>query len=329
MDITKDTKIAVLCGGISSEREISLRSGRNCYDALKRLGYKNSELADIQSAKDLFLLSEKNIEIAFLTTHGTYGEDGAIQGILEWLNIPYTGSSILGSAICMDKWLTKQIATNLGIINPKAFLLSKSNLNDNNLQDIWKDLSKNNNAVFLKPRDDGSSVNTFKIKDFNELLEKIKKINLNHSDYIIEEYIEGRELTSSIIEINNNLKVLPILELIPKGEFYDYHAKYTKGMTEFVLPANLKKETKEKIEEISTTIYASADCSSFGRVDFMLDKTEKPYLLEINSLPGMTDTSDLPAQAKCAGIEYDELVEIILKTARLHKIHLKILNTIK
>lgn len=329
MDITKDTKIAVICGGISSEREISLRSGRNCYDALKRLGYKNSELVDIQSPKDLFSLSDKNIRIAFLITHGTYGEDGAIQGILEWLNIPYTGSSILGSAISMDKWLTKQIATNIGIINPKGYLISKSNLNNKNLQDIWKDLSKKSNAIFLKPRDDGSSVNIFKIKDFNELLEKIKRINLNHSDYIIEECIDGRELTSSIIEINNNLKVLPILELKPKNEFYDYHAKYTKGMTEFVLPADLRKETKEKIEEISITIFTSVGCSSFGRVDFMLDKNDNPYLLEINSLPGMTDTSDLPAQAKCAGIEYDELVEIILKTAKLHKIHPKILNAIR
>lgn len=320
MAITKETKIAVLCGGISSEREISLRSGENCFNALQRLGYKNAKLINIKSIDDLFDLKNK-IQIAFLTTHGKFGEDGTIQGILEWLRIPYTGSSVLASAIAMDKWLTKQIAKLNNILIPEAFLLTNKNKNEINIEieNIWNKLSSNNKAVFLKPKDDGSSVNTYKIKSCNELKEKINSIDLNNSDYLIEEFISGREITVSIIEINHHLKVLPVLELKPKNEFYDYHAKYTKGMTEFILPAEIEKNSLKIIENNSIKIFTAVGCSSFGRIDYILDNNNNAYLLEINSLPGMTDTSDLPAQAKAEGISYDNLVEIILKTARLYK----------
>jgi len=318
MDITKETKIAVLSGGISNEREISLRSGTNCSSALKRLGYKNTLFVDLKQLEDLIELKQKNIELAFLTTHGRFGEDGALQGVLEWLKIPYTGSSVLASAISMDKWLTKQTAKTLDISLPKAYLLTKVNLKTLELKKIWDELSKKNNAVFLKPRNDGSSVNTFKIKSLLELQEKAKNIDLNASDYLIEEFIAGREITMSLIELNNDFKVLPALEIKPKKEFYDYEAKYTKGMTEFILPAKLEKGCLDLLTANTKRIFTEVGCSSFGRVDYMLDNNNTPYMLEINSLPGMTDTSDLPAQASSAGINYDELVEIILKTAKLH-----------
>ena len=318
MEINKKAKIAVLCGGKSSEREISLRSGTNCFNALQRLGY-NSILVDVKTIEDLINLKNKNIEIAFLVTHGKFGEDGAIQGILEWLNIPYTGSSVLGSALSMDKWLTKQIAQNNKITTPNSFLLTKNNKNVSYIKTAWKELSKKNKAVFLKPKDEGSSVNTFKINSLPELEDKISKVDLTSSDFLIEEYISGREITVSIIEVSDELKILPILELKPKNNFYDYHAKYTKGMTEFILPANLDKNTEAKIAEISKTIFSLIGCSSFGRVDYIIDEKNTPYLLEVNSLPGMTDTSDLPAQAACVGIKYDEVVEMVLKTARLYK----------
>lgn len=319
MSITKESNIAVLCGGISSEREISLRSGKNCFEALLKLGYKNTTIIDIKSVENLFSLKNKDTDVAFLITHGKFGEDGVFQSILELLKIPYTGSSVLGSAISMDKWITKLICKSNNILNPKAILITKNNLKSINLKTAWEDLSVKNNAVFLKPKDDGSSVNTFKIKSLNELQEKINLINLAESDYLIEEHIAGRELTVGIIETPSGLKVLPILELKPKNEFYDYHAKYTKGMTEFILPAKIIPDAQKKIEENTINIFTLTSCSSFGRVDYILDKDNNPYLLEINSLPGMTDTSDLPAQAACAGISFNELVEIILKSARLHK----------
>lgn len=317
MEVNKETKIGVVCGGISSEREISLRSGKNCFNALLRLNY-NVHFIDIKETKDIFNLKENKIEVAFLLTHGKFGEDGAIQGILEWLRIPYTGSSVTASAICMDKWLTKQIAKTSGIATPNAILIKKDNYKDLNIDDTWNSLSKKCGALFVKPKDDGSSVNTYKVKRCDELRERIKKINLNESDYMLEEFVAGREITVSIIEINNHLKVLPTLELKPKNEFYDYHAKYTKGMTEFILPAKIEQSSLQKIENNSIKIFSETGCSSFGRIDYILDSNNEAYLLEINSLPGMTDTSDLPAQALASGIKYDELVEIILKTARLH-----------
>lgn len=319
MPLTKDSKIAVICGGISNEREISLRSGNNCFAALQKLGYKNVEMIDVKSFSNLSSLKDKKLEAALLVTHGTFGEDGALQGVLEWLKIPYTGSSILASSISMDKWITKQIAKSIGIKTAKSYLITIKNKDSLNLEEIWEELSKSNKAVFLKPKSDGSSVNTFKIKNLDELAKKIQKINLADSDYLLEEYIAGRELTVSIIDVNNTLKVLPILELKPKNEFYDYEAKYTKGMTEFILPAKLNENTLKKLEIDSLKIFTEIGCSSSARVDFILDANENPYMLELNSLPGMTDTSDLPAQAKAIGIEYEELVEIILKSAKLHK----------
>ena len=167
MDITKESKVGVICGGISSEREISLRSGKNCFDALIRKGYFNSQLIDIKSVEDIFSLNKK-IDVAFLITHGKYGEDGCIQGIFEWLQIPYTGSSPLASALSMDKWITKLLAKNLNIPTANACKLDK-----NNLTEAWETLSKKSSAIFLKPTDDGSSVNTFKIKSLKELEERV------------------------------------------------------------------------------------------------------------------------------------------------------------
>ena len=316
MEINKKSKIGVLCGGISSEREISLRSGTNCTNALLKSGYINTVQIDVKSTKDLISLKDK-IEVAFLVTHGRFGEDGSIQGILDWLRIPYTGSSVLASAISMDKWLTKKIADHSNSKTPKGILCTKKTTTAN-LKNAWESLAENG-AVFLKPRDDGSSVNTFKIKSFKELKDSIKRIDLNTSDYLIEEFIPGRELTASIIETDNELRFLPILELKPKNEFYDYEAKYKKGMTEFILPARIDKKIHDLIKANSIKLFTDIGCSSFGRVDYILDKDNNPYLLEVNSLPGMTDTSDLPAQAKEAGISYEELVETVLKSAKLHK----------
>lgn len=314
MDIKQESKIGVICGGISSEREISLRSGKNCFDALLRKGYLNSQLIDIKSVEDIFNLNKK-IDVAFLITHGKYGEDGCIQGIFEWLQIPYTGSSPLASALSMDKWVTKQLAKNLNILIPSAYKIDK-----NNLSKSWGILSKKNGAIFLKPINDGSSVNTFKIKSLKDLKEKINILDLNNCNYIIEEFIKGREITTSIVETKDSLLFLPILELKPKNEFYDYEAKYTHGLTEFILPAKINSDIEKAIKDNSIKIFQEIGCSGFARVDYILEESGKAYLLEVNSLPGMTDISDLPAQAKCAGIEYDNLVEMILKTAKLHNV---------
>ena len=317
MIIDKNLKIGVLCGGISSEREISLRSGKNCFDALVRKGYLNTVLIDIKSVSDIQNLKGK-IDVAFLITHGKYGEDGYFQSILDSQSIPYTGSSSHASATAMDKWQTKQLAKEIHIPTPNAFVLNNNLKTKSNFKIIWDELSAKNKAVFLKPVSDGSSVNTYKIKSSNELEEKVNSLDLKQANYLLEEYIAGREITVSIIESDGKLKALPILELKPKNEFYDYEAKYTKGLTEFVLPAKIQEDLKLTIEEHSKNIFSKIGLSGFARVDYILSDEGTAYLLEVNSLPGMTDTSDLPAQAAYAGIKYDDLVEIILQTARLH-----------
>lgn len=316
MSLTKKSKIAVLCGGLSSERDVSLRSGKNCFEALIRKGYENSVLVDVKSIDDLYGL-KGSFDLAFLTTHGKYGEDGCIQGVLEWLKIPYTGSSVLTCALAMDKFLTKKIANSIGILTAKSELITRENIKYLNLEKLWDEFSKKHGAVFLKPNDEGSSVNTFKIKSLVDLKEKIASVDLTSSNYILEEFILGREITMSVIEKGVcDLQILPALELRPKNEFYDYEAKYTKGMTEFILPADISEDIKNRLESDTLKIFNAIKARSFGRVDFILENDKNPYLLEVNLLPGMTDTSDLPAQAKCAGIEYDDAVEMVLKSVR-------------
>lgn len=321
--INKKTRIGVLYGGLSTEREVSLRSGKNCHAALQRLGYENAELIDVD--KDLAIaLKDKQTEIAFLCLHGRYGEDGTVQGLLELLRIPYTGSGVLGSALAMSKTLTKRVLKAEGLPYPETIIVTAADLKDreallSNLPPL---------PVMLKPLKEGSSVGVEKATTEEELFASLEKIIEEFKGALVERYITGQEITVGVIEelsVGNgggmHAVALPILELRPKSKagFYDYEAKYTKGMTEFILPAELSDETTELAKELAVKTFRALDCSGYGRVDMMVDKDGKPYILELNSLPGMTDTSDLPAMADTAGITYDQLVEKILMSAGLDK----------
>ena len=315
--INKNAIIAVLGGGLSSEREVSLRSSQNCLNALKNLGYNNSLFIDVN--RDLAqVLKDKKIEYAFLALHGQFGEDGIIQGVLELMQIPYTGTGILGSAIAMNKLATKQILTSQNILNAKYIIVNNDNLA--NLEHTIQAL--NTNTYMLKPISAGSSVDTYKVNDLTSLKTYSKKIINEYGSVLIEEYITGTEITLGVIEkASNNLFVLPILELRPKSKagFYDYEAKYTHGMIDFILPAQINDETKTKATVIAKSVFKAIYCKSYARIDMIIDQNNNPFVLEVNTLPGMTDTSDLPAMAKTAGISYDKLVEMILNTASLNK----------
>lgn len=329
MSIEKN--IVVICGGLSEEREVSLRSGANVHSALQRLGYTNAELFDFKDYNGLSVLIEKKrqgkFDQAFLLTHGTYGEDGCIQGFLELLGVPYTGSNVETSAICMNKTRTKEVlsAHNLPIL--KTYLAKEA-------YDDKTDLD-NDTEIILKPSVGGSSVGITKFNnkaEFKNFIDSNTTVKNEIEKYFLEKFIRGTEVTTSIIEAglemiieNKNhcktlskdgkaLVSLPILELRPKNEFYDYEAKYTKGMTEFVLPAEISNELEEAIHTYALEAFYQLDCKGAARVDFIIDgKTNKPFILEVNTLPGMTDTSDLPAQAKSAGISYDEVVRLIIE----------------
>lgn len=306
----KDAKIAVLCGGMSSEREVSLRSGKNCLGALHRLGYKNAEIVDVSPnvMNDL-----KGFEYAYNTLHGKYGEDGCIQGVLEIMKIPYTGCGVMASAICMNKEYTKKVlSTNKNIPLIKSAFVRKG-------EDLMKAVEGLQYPLITKPVSEGSSFGMTKVNKPEELQAAYEEAIKYNDDVLIEEFIDGFFITVGVLEKDGKAFATEILEIRTKTEWYDFDAKYTKGLSEFIVPATgLSKEATELTKKIAVEAHETAGCSGVSRVDFMV-KDDKPYFLEINTNPGMTDTSDLPAQAKVCGIDYNNLVLMILNSVGLNK----------
>lgn len=303
-------KVAVLCGGMSSEREVSLRSGKNVLAALQRLGYKNAKLVDV-SPKTLNDL--KGFEYAYNTMHGKYGEDGCIQGILEILKIPYTGCGVMSSAICMNKEYTKRVlSTCKDIPLIKSVFVKRGE----DVNEAVKDLKY---PLITKPVSEGSSFGMTKVNKPDELKKAYDEALKYNDDVLIEEFIDGFFVTVGVLGNPGKEFATEILEIRTKTEWYDFDAKYTKGLSEFIVPATgLSKEATQKVKDIAVKAHQTAGCSGVSRVDFMI-KDDEPYFLEINTNPGMTDTSDLPAQAKVMGIDYDHLVLMILNSVGFNK----------
>ncbi len=302
----RNKKIGVIMGGWSSEREISLRSGENVYQSLKRQGF-NAVKININRNFAQQIISAK-IDIAFIILHGKPGEDGTIQGFLELLNIPYTGSDVLASAIGMDKIITKRLFEFANIPTPDYVFLPKG-CNLKILTGIAQ--KKLKFPMILKPKAEGSSVGCEIIDNKKTLLAKCQKIQKEFGDILLEKFIDGMIATVGVL----GQKVLPILELVPKKQrFYDFKAKYTKGETEFIIPARLPKPIYQKVQELALSAHNIIGAKGFSRVDLIIAKN-KLYFLEVNTLPGMTELSDLPAQARHIGITYDQLVLEILKSA--------------
>lgn len=306
--ISKDAKIAVLCGGMSSEREISLRSGKNCLAALQRLGYKNAQIVDVS---ENIMNDLKGYEYAYNTLHGKYGEDGCIQGVLEILKIPYTGCGVMSSAICMNKEYTKKVMATAGL----PLITSVYLLPNEDPKEKVKDLHY---PLMIKPVSEGSSFGMSKVNNESELVKAVEEARKYNSEILIEEYLVGIAATVGVLEKDGKAFATEILELRPKNEWYDYEAKYTKGMTDFILPAELTENMTAKVKRFAVKAFEVCGCSGVSRVDFLI-VNDIPYILEINTNPGMTDTSDLPAQAAAGGISYDSLVEMILHSAGLNK----------
>lgn len=305
-----ESRVAVLCGGMSSEREVSLRSGKNVLGALQRLGYKNAELVDVSQniMNDL-----KGFEYAYNTMHGKYGEDGCIQGVLEILKIPYTGCGVMSSAICMNKEFTKRIlSTCKDVPLIKSVFVKKGE----NVKEAVKGLQY---PLITKPVSEGSSFGMTKVNRPEELQAAYEEATKFNDDVLIEEFIDGFFVTVGVLGKQGEEFATEILEIRTKTEWYDFDAKYTKGLSEFIVPATgLSKEATALVKDIAVKAHQTAGCSGVSRIDFMI-KDDKPYFLEINTNPGMTDTSDLPAQAKVMGIDYDNLVLMILNSAGLNK----------
>jgi len=297
-------------GGRSGEREVSLRSGKRVLGSLKKQGFQ----ADSFDADDKLIenLKKKKIDIAYIMLHGRYGEDGTIQGVLEHYNIPYTGSKILASALAMNKVAAKKMFESANIPTPKYFAI-------NNNRSVTEQCEKLKRIfpfpVVVKPVSEGSSLGVSIVKEEDGLENIVRETVEKFKDVFIEEYIKGKEVTVGILGMGSDTGALPVLELRPKSEFYDYKAKYSAGGTDFILPAKLHKDLYRLVQSTALEAHKALGCYGVSRVDMIVSGDHTPYVHEVNTIPGMTDRSDLPAEAENAGISFDELVVKILASA--------------
>ena len=291
-------KIAILSGGDSEERDISIKSGLAVYQALKNLNYEVSLIDPINT--DLCTLV--NYDAAFICLHGKNGEDGKIQSLLELLKVPFTGSASTASMLAMNKFYSKLVWNDHALTTPKFLILNKTNL------DYKKIITHLSDPFIVKPSSSGSSFGINLVKNKDDLIFAFTDASKYDLTVIAEEFIEGREFTVSIL----GNKSLGVLEIATKNQFYDYNAKYVSNETIFSKPTDLNPAVLEKMENIALSAFTSIGCSGWGRVDFMMDKKFNLYLIEVNTVPGMTDHSLFPMAARNAGLNFEQTVQHIV-----------------
>jgi D-alanine-D-alanine ligase len=297
-------KVAVLLGGKSAEREVSLKSGTLVLNALRSRGV-DAHAFD-PAVRGLEELISERFERAFIALHGRFGEDGTLQGALEWLGMPYTGSGVLGSALAMDKLRTKLLWQARGLPTPPYELLHS----DADLRAVAQRLGL---PLMVKPVNEGSSLGMSKVREAAQIDEAYAlAVNYDRS-VMAEQFIEGAELTVGILDD----RALPAIRLETTRDFYDYQAKYVADDTRYILPCGLPAPREHEIRAVCVEAFRALDCSGWGRVDLMLDRAGAPYLLEVNTAPGMTDHSLVPMAARAAGISYEDLCLKILEGAHV------------
>ncbi|MBI3596893.1 MAG: D-alanine--D-alanine ligase [Nitrospirae bacterium] len=299
-------KIAVLMGGKSAEREISLKSGRAMEASLRRQGCTVVAIDLDETVAER--LRQEEIELVVNALHGRGGEDGAIQGLLEILGIPYTGSGVLASAIGMNKVMTKCLLKAHGVPTPKYSVLRSARLSGSEFREFPVGFE---GPVVVKPSSEGSTIGITIVRDRASLEAAYREAFRHGEEILVEEYIEGHEATVGILQETP----LPVIEIVPKGAFYDYRAKYTKEMTEYIVPARLPQEVSQRVQALALETHQIIGCRGCTRVDFRVDRSGRPFVLEINTVPGMTETSLLPKAAAAVGITYDQLVIKIVQSA--------------
>lgn len=291
-------KVAVLFGGRSGEREVSLKSGSAVLAALQRQGV-DAHAFD-PATQELSAL--KAFDRVFIALHGRYGEDGTIQGALELMDIPYTGSGVMASALGMDKWRTKLLWTAAGIVTPEYVLMDDTTSAE-------AVVAKLGLPLFVKPANEGSSIGVSKVKQADDLAEAYILAKASDPLVIAEQFVGGGEYTVGILGDT----ALPIIRIVPKNEYYDYEAKYLRDDTEYRCPSGLSVEQEKQIQAEALQAFKVLGCGGWGRVDFLMDEAGKHYFLEVNTSPGMTDHSLVPMAAKASGLDFDALVISILQ----------------
>ena len=306
IELDGEMAVCVLMGGTSSERDVSLNSGENVFRALEDGRAEFDPIRGEFSHESEILDTVKDADVVFNSLHGGIGEDGTIQALLDILDISYTGTGPLGSSIAMDKLYSKEAFHRASIKTPgyvEGAGRSSRELGERASRELTY-------PVIVKPVGEGSSRGVEIADDENDLIEKLDRVRTEYGRLFVEEFIEGKEVTAGILEEDDELMPLPLVELSVKRErFYNYKAKYTPGETEFICPARISKPLAESVKEQAIRAHSEFSCKGYSRVDFMIDGTDDIYGLEVNTLPGMTETSDLPLAAKEAGIDFVELVE--------------------
>lgn len=305
----KGKRVAVLMGGVSMERDISLRTGSAISKALRNLGYDIIDV-DVGYGFDLVdKLKGDRPDVAVIALHGKFGEDGCVQGMLEMLRIPYTGGGVLSSSVGMDKAVCTKIARQLGIPCPNSIELDTEKQTPEKF-DVNFSMPM---PVIVKPSREGSTINVTIVRDRKGLLAALLTACESDSKVIVEQYIIGKEITVGVL---NGASLAP-LEIAPKSGFYDYESKYTKGKTEYIVPARISDACATKLRKWTEAVYDAIECDGTARADYIVDENENSFFLEINTIPGMTELSLVPKAAAHEGLSFEAVCERLLDGASL------------
>ena len=313
MSATNYGKVAVLMGGHSAEREVSLMSGGGVLKALRSRGVDAQAFDPAQ--RDLSELKTEGIKGCFIALHGRFGEDGTVQGALELLGIPYTGSGVMASAISIDKVMTKRVWLAEGLPTPRYQLLRRGGYTREQVLQVPDDLGL---PVIVKPAREGSSIGVAKVQGYSEMAAAVEAASLLDADVLCEQFIAGDEVTCPVMGSGDDARALPVIRIVAPAGNYDYNNKYFTDDTKYLVPCGLPPGEEEAIQKLVLKAYRVLGCRGWGRLDVMIDAaTRKPYLLEINTSPGMTSHSLVPMSARAAGLSYEDLCLQLLSLAAL------------
>lgn len=306
---SKDIRVALLAGGTSGEREISLASGKGARKALEQAGFQVDQF-DPANAEDLKALIDGDYDVAFLCTHGRGGEDGALQGFLETIKLPYVGSDVRASALAMHKGEAKHAYARAEIRTPDAL-----SLHQGEQYDVDQIIAQVGDHCAVKAITEGSTLGLYIVEGRDALSQALMDVFDHDTEALIERFVSGRELTVAVIGTGAAAKALPIIEIIPKNAFYDFESKYAPGGSQHICPAELSGQATEKVQTLAVAAHNALGCSGVSRSDFILEPDGTAWILETNTLPGMTETSLLPDAARAAGVEFPDLCTMLIADA--------------
>lgn len=304
----RQCRVALLTGGKSGEREVSLASGKGAQEALEEAGFIVTTL-DPADKEDLKRLIDGPFDVAFLCLHGKYGEDGTVQGLLETISLPYIGSGVFASALAMDKAKAKVYYEREGIPTPPSVVLHAGDT-----YDVREIIEKLGEHCVVKPGTEGSALGVFIVEGEQAIADAIEKAFAIDTEVLVERYIKGKELTVAVIG-NETVEALPIIEIVAKNDFYDYESKYAPGGSQHICPAPLPEETTRMVQDLAVRAHQALTCKGVSRSDFILEEDGSCWTLETNTIPGMTGTSLLPDAARAAGISFPELCTRFIRYA--------------